>query len=80
MHIYKEKNIKCKHNYRISGIFQKFVNINTTLIKISIDYKKEFKINNEINCNIGIINWVDEFVYSYFIERYKDNTFIEEEI
>ena len=77
--VYKEKNVKGKKKFRLPGIFQKFINVNTALIKIRVKFKNEFIENDEIKCNIGIINWVDEFVYNYFIDRFNDNTFIEEE-
>ena len=50
--VYKEKNVKGKRNFRLPGIFQKFINVNTALIKIRVNFKNEF-IENEL---IGLMN------------------------
>jgi hypothetical protein len=76
--VYKEKNVKGKKKFRLPGIFQKFINVNTALIKIRVKFKNEFIENDEIKCKVGNINWVDELVYNYFIDKFNDNTFIEE--
>lgn len=38
--VYKEKNVKGKKKLRLPGIFQKFINVNIELIKISVKFKK----------------------------------------
>ena len=82
--VYKPKNTKGRHLYRIPGIFEKFKNNNTACIISSVDYKGEFKKNEMINCDISILNWVDEIVYNYMLKKilnneYDDNEYNEEE-
>ena len=49
---FKVKNTKRKLCFRIPGIFRKYANSNTALIRVSIKYRKYFKINDEIFCYI----------------------------
>ena len=53
---------------------QKIVNSNTALIKVSIKYKNYFEINDEILCDIKLLNWVDEIVYYYFLNKLTENS------
>lgn len=55
--IYKEKNEKGKHIYRIPGNFIKFINSTTAYIKVSINFENYFKKNDIIKCDIKFINW-----------------------
>ena len=74
--IYKEKNEKGKHLYRIPGIFIKYINSNTASIKVSVNYENYFKINDIIKCDIKILNWVEEFVYNYYMDKISNNYFL----
>lgn len=67
--IFKEINIKGKNNYRIPGIFVKFFNNTTAVIKVFINFKKLFKKNEEIKIDLKLVNWVDEFVYNFFMSK-----------
>ena len=71
---FKVKNTKGKLGFRIPGIFRKFVNSNTALIRVSIKYRNYFKINDEILCDIKLLNWVDELVYYYFLNKLTENS------
>ena len=72
--IFKDNNIKGKHQDRIPGIFQNFINNNTANIISSIDYKEKFK---KVACDISILNWVDEIVYNYMLKKISNNDFID---
>ena len=71
--VYKSKNTKGKHTYRIPSIFIKFINSSTVLLKSSIKYKNEFKKDEYIKCDINVINWVDEYVYNLFMKKILDS-------
>ena len=71
---FKVKNAKGKLCFRIPGIFRKFVNSNTALIRVSIKYRNYFKINDGILCDIKLLNWVDELVYYYFLNKLTENS------
>ena len=71
--VFKSKNTKGKHTYRIPSIFIKFINSSTVLLKSSIKYKNEFKKDEHIKCDINAINWVDKYVYNFFMEKIMDN-------
>ena len=60
--------------YEKGNIFRKFVNSNTTLIRVSIKYKNYFQINDKILCDIKLLNWVDEIVYYYFLNKLTENS------
>ena len=75
--IYIIKNIKGKNYFRIPGIFIKFINTITALIEACIDFKNEFKKNDQIKCNLKIINWVDKFVFDYYLNIINNNTNID---
>ena len=72
--IYIIKNIKGKNYFRIFGIFIKFINATTALIEAYIDFKNEFKKNDQIKCNLKTINLVDKFVFDYYLNIINNNS------
>ena len=50
--------------------FMKFINRATEQINIYINYKNDFKESDLIICDIKLLNWLDEFIFNYFIERF----------
>ena len=75
--VYKFKVTKGNINYRIPAIFIKFTNSTTALVKSNINFKDYFKVNDEIKCDIKILNWVDKFVFNYYLEKIDNNSFID---
>ena len=74
--IYKEKNEKGKHLNRIPEIFIKFINSTAASIKVSINYENYLKIDDIIKCDIKLLNLVEEFVYNYYVDKIKNNYFL----
>ena len=49
--------------------FIKFYNNTTAVIKSSINVKKLFKQDEEIKIDLKLVNRVEEFVYSFFMNK-----------
>ena len=74
--VFREINIKGKNQYRIPGIFVKFFNNTTAIIKVSINFKKLFKKDEEIKIDLNLVNWVEEFVYNFFMNKINNLDFL----
>ena len=70
---YIPSNKKCVDEFIIPGIFKKFINSQTALIRVSVGYKDYFEEETEIKSDIKLLNWVDEIVYNYYLYKIKFN-------
>ena len=48
-------------------------------VKVSVNYKNIFIKDEVITCDINILNWVDEFVYNYFVEKFNNDIYFNED-